>query len=198
MFSKIKSLVFILFFISSLALNIATHASSLIATVTAGMYTAATGLPSAITSMSVQKQNLQKSIKKITSRISRRTVAGAVRNVGTTFGEAIPYVGVAVIVGVTSLELNDACNTVKDLNELEYELNIKGASDADVSLVCGLEVPSKEEVWEKAKNSPKRVWDSAKESLNELHSVEFPSLNGSLDKIYDTIGSAFGADASIR
>ena len=178
--------------------SLVTHASSFIATVTAGIYTAATGLASAITAMSAQKRKLQKSIKSITSRISRRTVAGAVRNVGTTFGEAIPYVGVAVIVGVTSLELNDAGNTVKDLDQLEKELNIKDVSDNEVSMVCGLEVPTREEVWAKAKDSPKQVWRAAMESLNELPSFEFPSVNGSLDRIYDSIGVHLAAVCALN
>lgn len=194
MFSTIKTLVFTVLLVSSLALNVATHASTFIATVTAGLYTAATGVPSAITAMSVQKQKLQKSLKKITSRISRRTVAGAVRNVGTTFGEAIPYVGVAVIVGVTSLELNDACNTVKDLNQLEEELDIRDVTDEDVSKVCGLEVPTREDVWAKAKDSPKQAWATTKDSLKGLSSFELPSLDGSLDKIYDKIRNGFGPE----
>lgn len=191
-FSTIKKLFLVVLFVSSIALNVATHASAFVATLTAGMYTAVTGFPSALSTMSNRGQNLKKTVGKITKQISRRTVVGAVRNVGSTFGEAIPYVGVAVIVTATALELKDACATLRDLHDLENDLNIEGTIDKDADTVCGLETPTKEAVWEKVTNSPEQVWNSVKELLQDLPSLEFPALIGPLKTLFETIGKLFG------
>ena len=54
-----------------------------------------------------------------TDRISKRAVITSSRSIGSMAGEAIPYLGTAVIVGVTTLELKDLCDTLRDMNELK-------------------------------------------------------------------------------
>jgi hypothetical protein len=94
--------------------------------------------------------------------------------------EAIPLAGVAVIVGVTAWDLNDSCETMKDLHELDVAFNPNAAFDTSATEVCGLEVPTKEEVWQMAKSSPGKAWASAKlyaPDLPEWNAPEFPELN---------------------
>ena len=43
---------------------------------------------------------------------------GALRNVATMPAEVLPFIGVGVVVGITALEIKEACETMKDLEEL--------------------------------------------------------------------------------
>jgi hypothetical protein len=118
---------------------------------------------------------LSEAVEETTQRVTKRTTAGATRNVAATFGEAIPVIGVGVVVAATAWELKDACDTMKDLHELEVALDPTKASDASVQEVCGMKVPSKEEIWEKVKASPGEAWANAKAAMPDL--PEMPSVD---------------------
>ena len=74
---------------------------------------------------------------------------------GSMVAEAVPYIGIGVIVAVTTLEVRDACDTMKDLHELNVAFNPETATPDGAREVCGTRVPTKEEVWAAAK----RKWD---------------------------------------
>ena len=57
--------------------------------------------------------------------------------------EAVPFLGIAVIAGTAAFELHTACETMKELYELEVELNPDAAFD---NTACGMEVPTTEEL----------------------------------------------------
>lgn len=81
--------------------------------------------------------------KKISKRLAARSVANASRNVSSVAGQAIPFAGTAIIVGVTAWDVYDACETMKDINELGSAF---GHEREDQTKVCGMPVPSKEQV----------------------------------------------------
>lgn len=54
----------------------------------------------------------------ITRRMTQRTSRSITANFGSMAAEAVPYVGIAVIVGVTFYEVRDACLTMSDMREL--------------------------------------------------------------------------------
>jgi hypothetical protein len=60
--------------------------------------------------------------------------------------EAIPYVGIAAIIGVTAWEIKDLWATVKDMEELNQALNPDDTPLDDDSSVCSVKVPAKEEL----------------------------------------------------
>ncbi len=73
----------------------------------------------------------------------KRIVERAKWRVGRNFSgglavQSIPYVGATVIVGLTVLELNDACNTMTDLQNLEKELKLPIEDELSVEKVCKL------------------------------------------------------------
>jgi hypothetical protein len=115
-----------------------------------------------------KKKLLGDAVQDTTERVARRTAVGASRNVASTFGEAIPVVGIAVVVAATAWELKDACATMKDLHELDVAIDPTRANSGDVSEVCGLKVPSKGEIWAKVKASPGEAWAKAKAALPDL------------------------------
>lgn len=111
---------------------------------------------------------LKDAVKDTSQRISKRTAAGASRNVAATFGEAWPVAGTAVIVTATTLELYDACVIMQDLHELDVAFNSELASGADAQEVCGMKVPTTGEIWAKVKSSPGEVWAKMREMLPDL------------------------------
>lgn len=115
----------VLALIASLAFNVATLTVS-------GVYAAASGALSAVGFTTVaareagerltRRKAAQKIGRETTRRVSRRVQRGAVRNISSVAGEAIPVVGVAVIAGALSLEVKDACDTAADMAGLEAAL----------------------------------------------------------------------------
>lgn len=112
--------------------------------------------------------------------ISRRAVKTSSRSIGSMAGEAIPYIGTAVIVGVTALELKDLCDTLKDMSELKRSFTPGAPESEDEATVCAMKVPTAQELWEVAKSSPETAWNAAKEatpSLEEIQQLEFPDVD---------------------
>lgn len=77
-------------------------------------------------------------VSAISKRIGSRVAINAAKNISSFALEVVPVVGVAAIVTLTASDLYDACQTMKDLNELngEFELQSEVADK-----VCGLKVP---------------------------------------------------------
>jgi len=106
-------------------------------------------------------------------RVQKRTAKVAVSNVGSMAGEGIPLWGIAVIVGATSYEVYSSCETMKDLQELSSALSPGESDDAEVQRVCGLRVPTKEEIWASVKSSPGKAWAAASMYISDLPRPDF-------------------------
>lgn len=110
-----------------------------------------------------------------TSRISRITTRSALRNVSSMAGEALPFIGIGVIVGVTGWEIRDACETLNENYELNIAFNPEEAIADGSPAVCSMEVPTRDELMTEIKNSPSKAWANAKSyvpSLPEISDVE--------------------------
>lgn len=110
-------------------------------------------------------------------RIARRTVSAATRNASSVVAESIPYFGIAVMLAVTAADLNDSCNTIKDLHALDVAIDPNKAFSTDDSDICGLRVPTPEETWEQVKNGSAEAWDQAREYLPSLPEYSLPAWN---------------------
>ena len=138
---------------------------------------------------------LSQAVEDTVERISKRTTFGAKRNVASIFGESIPLIGVGVAVAVTGYELKDSCDNLKDLRELEVSINPSLAYAADVQEVCGMQVPTKDEIWLGASTSPAAAWEAAKGYTPELEDWQFPqaSFSGAWETAKNGGGSIWGA-----
>ncbi|MEY8099830.1 hypothetical protein AB9F29_20910 [Falsihalocynthiibacter sp. S25ZX9] len=130
--------------------------------------------------------------------ISKRAVKTSSRSIGSMAGEAIPYIGTAVIVGVTSMELKDLCDTIKDMNELKRSFNPEMENGDNQTTVCSMKVPTAGELWESTKASPELAWEAAKNatpSLEEIQNYEFPDVDwtGAWNSTIAGTGSAWSA-----
>lgn len=129
-----------------------------------------------------QTRLLSEAVEDTTHRVSRRMAAGATRNAGSVVAEAIPIAGIAVIIGVTAWDIKDSCDTMKDLHELDLAFNPSAALDPEATEVCGMQVPTKDEVWQAVRSSPGKAWNGAKTYLPDL-----PDLTTAWDSAADYI-----------
>lgn len=141
--------------------------------------------------LELEKQHLQKQVHQMNSKweyhraktkvlsknIVKRLVANATRNMSSVFGEAVPYFGTALVISVTAADITDACDTIVDMNELTQSLEGE-TYRADQSAVCGIKIPSSED-----------VLGSVKQQLGtSLNQVEEQS-RASARNLYNSIGS---------
>lgn len=74
--------------------------------------------------------------QRATSRIAPRLATTAARAVTTLPARAAPFVGTAIVVTVTTWEIIEMCETLKDLNEMNATF---GHPAIDQSSICGLQ-----------------------------------------------------------
>ena len=101
-------------------------------------------------------------VMKTTKRLALRTVTNAARNVSSVFAEAIPVVGTGIMLGVTAWDVIDACETIKDINELN---GVFEHPQEDSSKVCGIKVPTQQEVLSSVQGNAKAIYQSASDAL---------------------------------
>lgn len=123
-------------------------------------------------------------VKKMRTRVGKRVARSTARSVTASFGEAIPWVGTAIIVSSLALEINDACETMKDLDELGRAFDLE--EEDETSKVCGIKPPSVNELGEVAKQAPTKAWNAARESFGAfpeitLESIPTPDFDGLRD-----------------
>jgi Skp family chaperone for outer membrane proteins len=120
-----------------------------------------------------KSKSVAKKVSETTNRMARRLSLSAGRNVVSMPAEAIPYIGADVIVGVTTMELYDLCETMKDLEVLNLAFNPDDVLSEDRKTVCALEIPTKGEVMDAVANAPKASWTAAKIFVTDLPEVDF-------------------------
>ncbi|MDA9310702.1 hypothetical protein N9Q35_00895 [Amylibacter sp.] len=132
-----------------------------------------------------KKIALSAAVNETADTIGKRSLKSAKNNIASMPGEAIPWLGTSVIVGVTALELYDLCATIKDMNELKNAFNLSASTSDEELTVCSLEVPSKEDILLAVKNSPSAAWEKAKDitpTLEEIKATEMPDFSSWWDE----------------
>lgn len=122
---------------------------------------------------------VEKAVDETADIISKRASIMATREIASMPGEAIPLYGTAVIVGATSLVLNDLCATLMDMTALRLALDPELKSSDQELDVCSMTVPRKEEIVASIKASPQKVWQATKDAvptLAELKELEIPDV----------------------
>lgn len=108
-------------------------------------------------------------VKDTAARVSRRTTLATSRNLASMGGEALPVIGVGVIVAATAWELSDACALMGEMRELDAAFNPENPLTDDE--ICGLKVPTRAELWASIRSSPATAWDGARELYGGLPEV---------------------------
>ena len=93
--------------------------------------------------------NRKATTRRFGTRLTSRTKRVAAKSIAAIPAEAIPFIGVAVLIADTGYELYAACETVKDLDQLYVELGMADAvADDAMHSVCQPELPDAGEVWD--------------------------------------------------
>ncbi len=132
-----------------------------------------------------------KAVKTFSKSLGERTVKNVSRNVTSVPGEAIPYLGTALLVGVTSWDIYDACQTIKELNVVNLEFANEAADD---QRVCGMKVPTQEEVVAQIQGNWREAYASAAVALSEAgeripRTLPTPSWKDLKNTVCPVIGS---------
>lgn len=104
------------------------------------------------------------------SSVSSRTKRVASANVAATFTESIPIYGIGFILAATAIELGAACQNMHDLYELQVAISPETALPFDRDEVCGLQVPTTEEISVALRNAPQTVFDNGASALQSTRS----------------------------
>jgi hypothetical protein len=116
-----------------------------------------------------------KQAKATVAAVHQRLAKGVSRNVAALPSESIPYLGLGVTLAVTSLDIYDACQTMKDFNAL---LRMMGQGEENPGL-CGQKVPTVDQVLASTKTewrtSVQRVTDDAKAFKVAAPDVRLPT-----------------------
>ncbi len=183
-----------LFFLASLTLNIAMVTMN-------GVYAAVSGAVSAVGVTTVaareaaQRVATRKAARTTAQRVTRRTMVRSTRNVTSSFGEAVPVLGVAVIAGALALEAKDACDTLEDMAALTAvvegdddpdlaERAARDAFDCRDALGEAIDVPSGSEIWAGVLASPGKIWAGAEELYDDLPSFSISAIASGVGDIF--------------
>jgi DNA-binding protein H-NS len=135
-----------------------------------------------ISKSSTQRERLVKT-RHVSQRIVKRTAKNVATNVTSVAGEAVPYLGVGLVVTVTAADVIDGCDTVLDVNEMLRILEVEPIDDHE-SDVCGIKVPSVDEVLTNIKQDIGGTIYHAKEGTTESARKFYDALGGSLHEIF--------------
>lgn len=100
--------------------------------------------------------------QKLSTNVAKRSRNIAFRNVAGAAGEAVPFVGIPIVAGLLALEMRDLCLNLEDLNEMNIAL---GNAQVDNRSVCGVHVPTSDELQAKVLTNWKQGYKEAMEVL---------------------------------
>lgn len=93
----------------------------------------------------IKQQNILKDRTQIIAkRVRKRTVRNISVNISSLAAEAVPLAGIAAILATTTMDFNDACNDMKDMDELASMFSLEGNNES--GKVCGMQLPSLDEL----------------------------------------------------
>ena len=123
------------------------------------------------------QMTVAKAVNTTANGIIKRVALASGRTVAAVPAQAIPFLGISAVVGISGWELKNYCDTAKEMSELNLIFN-PSIEDAGVNKTCGLEIPSKVEVWDKIKNSPSAAWDNARNYSPDMPEFSRPTWDG--------------------
>ncbi len=121
-----------------------------------------------------------------------RIAKTAATNLSSIPAESIPFYGIAFVVAATAFEIDMACRTMDDFHELQLALDPNFNAHIETAEVCGLPIPSREEVWAKIQNSPSAAWNGSatafadvSEKIRTLEAPNFEQVSQGIIRFFD-------------
>lgn len=81
--------------------------------------------------------------KKLSTSVATRATRGVARHIGGAAGESIPVIGAAVVATMLALDVVDACEQIKEVNEMNRSI---GVEVEDEQQICGVKVPDQKQL----------------------------------------------------
>jgi hypothetical protein len=97
-------------------------------------------------------------------KVLRRAARSVTRNLAALPGHALPVLSATVAVGSVALDIQDACESVKELDALNRGI---GLPLADSSGICGESVPTAEEILDLARSNWRKAYERSASALND-------------------------------
>lgn len=149
-----------------------------------------------------KKLTLREAVVETTDTVSARAAKSAARETASMAGESLPYVGVAVIAGVTALEIQDLCQTIRDMNSLKRAFNPELEPSEEELTVCSMAIPSRQELWAATIAAPGTAWDYSKAAIPTLENIREMNLPSWTDfvALWNSVrtGAKGGWDTSVE
>lgn len=118
--------------------------------------------------------------------IRSRAAAVATRNIDAMPGEAVPVFGIAVITAATTRDIAEACEMMGDLHEMTLALDPAATVPPEETEVCGLQVPTPQEVWARVQRNPEDVWAA----MDDMHGGLPPLHTGLVEHVVNVFSGA--------
>jgi len=90
----------------------------------------------------------KKTVHKMANKIRSRTLRNISVNVSSIPAGSVPLIGAGVVIGVTAMDINDACNSMKDMDSIFSILEIEDNTE-DTQKVCGYNVNEYQDKYDK-------------------------------------------------
>lgn len=132
-----------------------------------------------------EKVALRDAVQKVVTKVNRKSATIAATNVGSMAGESIPVLGIAVIVASVGFEIKGTCEIMTEMHELQMAIDPSPANDPDLAEVCGMKVPTREELVSQVKRSPHVIWLGMQRTYNNLPDLPEIGLSDRLHRLLD-------------
>ena len=108
----------------------------------------------ALTQAQTKLTNKKAAVRKFGTRLTSRTKRVAARSIAAIPAESVPYLGIAAVIAATGYEFYEACESMRDLEDLYLALEVDESTSGDVThTVCNPELPDVEKIWEQVRSS---------------------------------------------
>jgi hypothetical protein len=81
----------------------------------------------------------------VAARIGQRSVTSGIRNAAKLPARSVPWAGIAVNLALITMDVREACDTVRDINDLNRQFALP---QEDETRVCGIRMPTIDELKE--------------------------------------------------
>lgn len=102
-----------------------------------------------ITKQTAQQARRKAATRQFGNRLASRTKRVAAKSIAAIPAEALPFIGIGVLIADTGYELYAACETITDLDALYRQLGMEDeVPDETLRAVCDPELPDAIELWD--------------------------------------------------
>lgn len=118
----------------------------------------------------------------ISKSVIKRSAKSAAKNVTSVFGEAVPYFGTALIISVTADDVIDACDNIREMNDMAAFFETDSDLDQQ-NTVCGTKVPSADEIKATIKQSIGSSIEQAQQTTQDSARELYDAIGGTMYQI---------------